>query len=131
MNLLKMKIGIYIAILLLVLMKPYKSLSQEPKITLVNDKEYVLIEVDYIKVHNYLYDYYSTKTNIQEQIILQQNIVINLSLNQCNEFNLALNICEKINSNKDKQIEILKKKKVPYKLLTGSFAVGLIIGLLF
>ena len=112
-------------------MKPYKSLSEEPKITLINDKEYVLIEVDYIKVSNYLYDYYSTKVNIQEQIILQQDIVINLSLNQCNEFNLALNICEKINSNKDKQIEILKKKKVPYKLLTGGFAVGLIIGLLF
>ena len=100
----------------------------EPKITLIDGIEHAVIPVDYIHVYNYLYDLHTEKIRLQGLIIHHQEAAINLQISGCNELRLIIDAKDRIILNKDKEIELLRKKK-QIRWVVSAFLVGVGLGI--
>ena len=116
-------IAIWICLLI-----PRSGYSQkEHYITSIDSIEYAVIPIAYVHAYNYLYDLHTEKIRLQSLLISNQSSVIELQISGCNELKLIIDSKDRIILNKDKEIELLRKKK-PIRWIVSAFLVGVGLG---
>ena len=103
--------------------------QKEHYITSIDSIDYAVIPIDYVHVYNYLYDLHTDKIHLQGLIIERQSVIIELQGSGCNELKLIIDSKDRIIINKDKEIELLRKKK-PIRWIVSAFLLGVGLGVL-